>query len=389
MKTVIFIHQHFRTPEEGGGVRSFFLAEELVKAGINVIVLRGGKKQTLNPSKSFTVHGLGNEYDQKFSFRNRIRSFAGFSWSCIRFVRKLSPKPNLAYVISTPLSVGLVGIYAKRLLGIPFVFEVGDLWPDVPIQMGILRNPFLKLISAKLERTSYNNAVMISSLSVDISESIRKKNKGSKLLTIPNFSDNGFFGFQEAGTTIENGKLHLGYFGAAGKANGLDFIARLVEISSQKKYPVQFHFMMEGSELGIFQEKVRSFENVIFYPYGNREKVKEKLDKIDVGLVSFSNYSLLGTGSPNKLFDYLAAGKVVICNSEGWFQSKIEKSECGFYIPYNSPELLFEKLDQIQDPKNYQRLSANARGLAKREFDTKGLLEIWRKEMLNLEALTD
>ncbi len=389
MKTVIFIHQHFRTPEEGGGIRSFFLAEELVKAGNNVIVLRGGTKQTFNPSKSFTVHSLGNQYDQTFSFTNRIRSFAGFSWSCIRFIRRLSPKPNLAYVISTPLSVGFVGVYARKRLGIPFVFEVGDLWPDVPIQMGILRNPLLKLISSKLERVSYDNSIMICSLSEDISESIRKKNKASEILTIPNFSDNEFFGSQDGRTTVESGKLHLGYFGAAGKANGLDFIARLVELSNQKNYPVQFHFMMEGSELGVFQEKVRSFENVIFYPYGNREKVKETLDKIDVGLVSFSNYSLLGTGSPNKLFDYLAAGKVVICNSQGWFQSKIERSECGFYIPYNSPELLFEKLHQILDPRNYQRLSANAKRLAKREFDKNRLLEIWKKEMLNLEALKD
>ncbi|MFV2035408.1 MAG: hypothetical protein ACC631_09935, partial [Halocynthiibacter sp.] len=110
----------------------------------------------------------------------------------------------------------------------------------------------------------------------------------------------------------------MGYFGAAGKANGIPFLVEIVKRSKETNSPIQFHFMVQGSEAKYLNRELKDYSNAQFYEYGPKIKVKGFLKNIDAGIVSFSNFPILGTGSPNKLFDLMAAGKIIICNVKGW-----------------------------------------------------------------------
>ena len=390
MKKVVFIHQHFRTPEEGGGVRSYFLAETLANAGIEVLVI-GGQKSSSYPSGQnlgFRVIHLDIPYSQGYSFFKRLRSFLGFSWQAFRVIGRLETKPDLIYAISVPLTVAITSLLAKKKWGIPFVFEIGDLWPSVPIQMGLLKNPIGIWLAKYLEKSAYKNATLISALSPDIESQVQKISPGTKTIVIPNFSNNEFF---KGPATEKSGKkeiLSLGYFGAVGQANGVEFLVDLVKISKLEKRPIRFHFMIRGALFEKMKRDLSGFDNWELIPFGSMEQVRDALKKIDVGIVSYSPYAILGTGSPNKLFDYLASGKPVFVNTQGWFQKTLQEKNAGFFIPYDTPEKLLDKCeDLLKNQDELKKASENAQRLARERFSKQKLLEDWKNQVLSLKPL--
>ena len=112
---IFYIHQYFRMPEEGGAVRSYHLAKGLAEAGIQVEVITGGNIKSYDQRwiDGVKVHYLPVEYDQKFGFLKRVWAFLAF----VRKAKNLIPKlgrADLLYVTSTPLTTGLIGLWAKK-----------------------------------------------------------------------------------------------------------------------------------------------------------------------------------------------------------------------------------------------------------------------------------
>ncbi len=392
MKKVVFIHQHFRTPEEGGGIRSYFLARSLREKGIGVLMISGTRPDSKRLSESklgFEVLYLDIPYSQEYGFKKRIQSFFRFSWQAYLQVKNLQERPDLVYCISTPLSVAVSALLIRRRLGIPFVFEVGDLWPRVPIEMGILKNPIAIWLAKLLESSAYKNSLLISSLSSDITEAISAINPGSKTITIPNFSDLDFFK-PAININMDPDRIQIGYFGTVGVANGADFLERLVKVSHKAKAAIQFAFMVTGSEAGRLEKGLKDLPNCRFIPFGSMYEMREEMKKIDAGIVSFSDYPVLGTGSPNKLFDYLAAGKIVFTNSKGWFEKEVMEAGAGFYVPYKSPlEIVKHSHYLLKNPDKAKEMKSKALDLGKRKFSKKALLERWTEELLKTKPLMD
>ncbi len=96
-------------------------------------------------------------YNQSMSILSRLWSFIRFMMYSTRFALKLKGI-DLVLATSTPLTVGFPALVLKVFKGIPFVFEVRDLWPEVPIQMGGLKNPIVRKLAAWFERTIYSHA---------------------------------------------------------------------------------------------------------------------------------------------------------------------------------------------------------------------------------------
>ncbi len=156
---VVILHQHFNTPEKGGAIRSYYLSRALVERGIQVVVVTAHKEKTYTQTnvEGIEVHSLPVPYDNKFGFLDRGISFLRFTWKSVMLMNRFRDA-NICYAISAPLTVGLAAIWIKKKYKIPFIFEVGDLWPDAPIQMGLIRNYFLRRFLFALERSIYGNA---------------------------------------------------------------------------------------------------------------------------------------------------------------------------------------------------------------------------------------
>ena len=97
-----------------------------------------------------------------------------------------------------------------------------------------------------------------------------------------------------------------------------------------------------------------------------KEGVKEIMNITDAVFISFKNVPVLSTGSPNKFFDGLAAGKIAIINFEGWLKELIDKKQCGIYYDTKHPESFINSLQPFLERDEYLKIfQANARDLAK------------------------
>src|SRR5699024_2463807 len=103
-------------------------------------------------------------YDQKMSIAKRIKSFASFMWKATRVALKVK-EVDMVLATSTPLTVGFPALVLKKFRKIHYIFEVRDLWPEVPIQMGGLNNKGLQKLAIAFEKSIYKNARHIVALS--------------------------------------------------------------------------------------------------------------------------------------------------------------------------------------------------------------------------------
>jgi glycosyltransferase involved in cell wall biosynthesis len=374
---VLILHQHLKTPETGGALRSYYLAKALADRGASVCVITGWneKKYEVRNIDGFEVHYLPVPYDNSFGFVKRSVSFVQFAFNSYRLAKKIE-KVSVCYAISVPLTMGLPAIWLKKKKKIPFIFEVGDLWPDAPIQMGFIKNPVLASTLYTLEKWIYRQADSVVALSEPIKASIAKKIPGKEIHLVPNMADCDFYFPVKKENAFEKksfeGKFVVSYIGAAGIANGLDYLIECARNSANASLPIQFILCGDGAML----EHLRSasaklgLTNIIFTGLVNRQQVKEIMDASDAIFVSYKNVPILETGCPNKYFDGLAAGKLIVVNFGGWIKKEIEERKCGVGIDPMHPSSFVKKIEPfILDKNLLHEYQASARQLAEEKYN--------------------
>lgn len=374
MMKILIIHQYYKTPEDGGAIRSYHIAQFLAEQGheVSVITAHNNIDHGMQMHGKVKVHYLPVYYSNHLSFRSRILAFWRFLWRSIWLMFKL-PKQDLHYVISTPLTTGIAGLIGKRWHNIPYIFEVGDLWPDAPIQLGVIKSGWLKRLTRSLERRIYNKAKHIVALSPDIKKIINQRTEQS-VSVITNFSDISFF---TPSKKPDEDIFKVGYLGTVGLANHLEYLIEVAEACREKKH-IQFIVMGGGAQLEKIKTLAKALQlsNIRFEEPGDKEKVKSVMNELDAVYVSFKNIPVLATGSPNKYFDGLAAGKLIIINFEGWIKSEIEESPCGFYYDPERPGQFLQNLTPyLTNYKLLEQAQSTARKLAEKKYSIQSQLE--------------
>ncbi len=372
---IIYIHQYYFTPEQGGAIRSYHLAKGLADKGWEVEVITGHNQKSyeIGLEGKVKVHRLAVSYDNQFGFFRRLLAFLHFIIKAKRLIRSLG-KPDLFYITSTPLSTGFLGLWAKKKWGIPFVFEVRDLWPEAPIQVKRIRNKWIKRYLYGLEERIYKAANKIVALSPGIAEHILIKCPNKEVAVIPNFSDTEFFQNQTAPSLPGSTKtrpLTISYVGAVGEVNDLARFLSLAEMAKQKGKKWHFNIMGKGNQLFelINQKKNRNLENVSFLPFGNKLEVRRVLKETDLIYISFAPFPVLETSSPNKFFDALAVGKPVIVNFKGWIWEVIRENDIGIFHQYGCEEEAVTAIQNMENqPEKLIATGKKARTLAGEKF---------------------
>jgi glycosyltransferase involved in cell wall biosynthesis len=373
---IIYIHQYFLTPSEGGATRSYHLAKGLVEAGIDVEMITSHSENFYDFKliDGIKVHYLPVSYRQEFGFLKRIWAFTAFVEQAKKLLIKL-PRPDFLYITSTPLTTGWIGLWAKKKLAIPYIFEVRDLWPEAPIQVGVIRNPILKKILFHLEAKIYRHALKIVALSPGIANAIREKAPG-KIHLIPNFADTSFF-YPKGKDPVLLKKFGLqpsftiAYAGAIGQVNAVEEMLILAKMAQDNKKNYQFVVMGKGAKTGDLLQRAKELklDNFYYFPFGSKEKVQQLLTLSDMAMVTFAHLPVLKTNSPNKFFDALAAGKGIIVNHKGWVYQLLKTYSLGIYFNPEAPEVAFEKLvEMASNPKLLSECQRNSRDLAENFF---------------------
>ncbi|WP_448528289.1 glycosyltransferase family 4 protein [Raineya sp.] len=356
---IIYLHQYFKLPTENGSHRSWYIAEAMQKKGFEIAIITIGSKNDTKNFEQINIHYLNVPYKQEMSAWRRVVAFAKFMLKAMK--KSLNIQNIFAiYATSTPLSVGIIALFLKKIKKIPYIFEVRDLWPLVPIEMGYVKGKLFQRFLFWLEKKIYENAEKIIVLSPPMQEYVRKIVPKKPILCVPNMSDCEVFFPQNK--KKENEPFRIAYFGSMGKANALE---RLLQVA--EKHPeIEFWVIGEGSEKKRLQKIAP--QNVYFFAGKPKHELNEMLACVDAFYVSFAEYPSLETCSPNKFFDGIAAGKLCITNTKGWIKDLVEKHECGFYA--GSPDEFRKKIQPFLQNKNLlQTAQANARKLAEKEFE--------------------
>ncbi|MDH5397399.1 MAG: glycosyltransferase family 4 protein [Cyclobacteriaceae bacterium] len=386
---IVIVHMHFNTPLSGGPLRSYYLAQGFLKEGAEceVITTHNISQYEKKEIDGIKVHFLPVSYSNYFGFYKRIRAFLQFNQQATRFIKKLQ-KPDLLYCISTPLTTGIIGMRMKATINCPFIFEVGDLWPEAPVQMGVIKNTLIKKQLYHLESGIYREAKGIVALSPPIKKYIARQVPEKKICVVTNMSDLEFFHPAQQDTQKDKEtqtKYVISSIGAVGKANQLEFLVEAARFFNTKDNRIHFNVMGDGSERARLMKLAEGLENISFLPFGNKEQVRQTLSESNAIYISYKSIPVLETGSPNKLFDGLAAGKLIITNFGGWIAETIEAHSCGFRTDPENPEDFWQKLQPFMSPGQQALVEKNALQLAAEyalERQQKKLMKFLFKETL-------
>lgn len=382
--TILYIHQYFETPEESGRTRSYWFAKKLLEAGHKVLVITGTHSHSRRVAGVYNIEGievryLSNAYDNKMSVTKKVLSFLKFMLLSTKYVMKES-EVNLVYATSTPLTVGIPALLRKWIKGTPYIFEVRDLWPEFPIQIGVIKNRLLIRLLRIMERTIYKNAKHVVALSPGMSEGVIKAGIAENSVTvIPNMSKPDLFFPRPHNQKVkekyglESSDLKVIHFGTMGVANGLEYIIDAAEVLQEKQITgVQIYFAGKGAMENKLKEicQRKRLKNVHFLGFMNTYEISDVVNCCDVTLTTFKDIPILQTNSPNKLFDSFSAGKPSIVNSAGWTKDLVENAECGLFVNPKDPERLAQALIELMgNPLLVNQMGANARELALKVYD--------------------
>ena len=339
---IVYVIQYFGSPDNSfASGRSWDFAHEWAKMGHNVWIICSDAyfidKTQLpdfsdNPTISISV--IHQSYENSFSFFNRLNAFLGFS---IKALFKLLNNPNkydIAYISSTPLTTGLIGLIQKKITGKNWIFELRDLWPDFPIQALGLEKSYISKVLYWAEQVLYRSASKIICLSPMANEILLKQKKvpAEKLSTIPNgFTEfSNLEKFQTKVISFE--KVYL-YEGALGKANHIQWLLKFFDTILNQDTEAKViiaGFGIHENLIHQWKEHHNLTNQISFLGKISRDQIRKILPTVSYCLVTFSDWKILQSNSPNKLFDAISLGIPVITNTKGWIAQLAEESG-GFF----------------------------------------------------------
>ena len=389
---IIYLHQYFKYPRESGGTRSYWITKALVERGHKVVVITSrnnmNKTHERLQTEGFEIIYINTPYDNNMGIWKRLRAFLNFMFKATLFSLQ-EKKVNMVFATSTPLTIGFPALILKWFRRIPFVFEVRDLWPEAPIQMGVIKNKSVIYCLTIFEKTIYNNAKSIIALSPGMEKGVFECVNGSKTIAmIPNMAKIDLFyprkKEKNMSKYIDFDKFNVIYFGTIGVSNNLNYLVDAAKLLSKSKdNSINFIILGEGKDKPMLEKLIEenNLKNIRLISSKPLLETSEIVNACDISLVIFKNIPILRTNSPNKLFDSLSAAKPIIVNSSGWTKTLVEEERCGFYANPNTPQDLINKIKILKEDKQlYQEFSTNALNLAREKFDKSILV----KEVTNI-----
>ncbi len=386
---VLYFHQHFVTPKGAGAIRSYAMARKLIAKGHSVIMVCGSAQGSTTglsgPFKKGFRRGyvdgidvveLNLSYSNKDSFLKRIFTFLMFALRSIWI--SLTENYDVVFATTTPLTAGIPGIFARWLRFKPFVFEVRDLWPELPREMGVIKNPIVLWGMGFLEWASYRSAHHTIGLSPGIVKGISRLGvEEEKISMIPNGCDLNIFGAEQAiwrPEGVSQSDFLAIYTGTHGIANGLNAVLDAAkELKERNREDIKILLIGDGKLKETLEQRAKSegLKNLIFHPPVSKDKISALMSSADIGMQVLANVPAFYYGtSPNKFFDYISAGLPVLNNYPGWLADMIKKENCGFSVVPDDPKQFASALEQAADNKPTLKLMGeNAFKLAQREFD--------------------
>lgn len=349
---LLLLHQAFVALDEAGGTRHYEFAQYLAERGHKVTVitstvsyLTGEKEKETNANvNGLTIHRAATYRGLHRSFVQRLLSFFSFTISSF-FVGLRVKNVDLVWGTSPPLFQAFTAWALARVKRVPFLFEVRDLWPAFAVAVGVLRSRPLISASEWLERFLYRRANRLVLNSPGFEEHVRARG-GREIRIVPNGSDAAMFDPSADGAAFREqyvlrDKFIVLYAGAHGLSNDLGVVLCAAEILKDDP-KISIVLLGDGKDKPVLQEQAAQMKlnNVHFLPPMPKTQMAEALAAADACLAILKPLKLYGTVYPNKVFDYMAAGRPIILAIDGVIRKVLEQAGAGAFVQPGDPSAL-------------------------------------------------
>jgi len=401
---ILLLNQVFVSPGEPGHTRHFELAQALRQKGHEMVIVASNLNyQTgipVDPTKKSTFEQnldgvrviripIYSAIHQ--SYFSRIHSFLSFMFRSIGVSMRI-PDVDLVMGTTPPLFQALSAWWVAFWRHKPFLLEVRDLWPDFAIDMGVIKNPLLIWLAKGLEKFLYKRATRILMNSPAYPSIIEKKGiRKEKIVFIPYGTDISMFSPKVDGSKV---RKELGikkeflviYTGALGQANDIDTVLRAAGYLKVHKN-IKIALFGDGKQRERLEAEARrlKLDNIIFAGAKPKKEMPSVVAAADACLAILEDIPMFRTTYPNKVFDYMAAGKPTVLVIDGVIREVLEEARGGIFVePGNADKLAQSILLLSQKPQTGKKMGLSARDYLVKHFDREQQMQ---KTILFLEGL--
>lgn len=306
----------------------------------------------------------------KADIARRAVAFAGFTGLATITGLASRIRPDVVMVMSPPLPLGLAGWVTAVPRGVPFVFNVQDVFPDVAVELGAITDERVIAAASAVEGFLYRRADAVTVLSDDLRSNVAGKlgrHRPERVRVIPNFvdterirpapADNGYRAeFDLTGRTV------VMYAGNVGMSQSLDL---LVEAARRFRDRPEVVFVVNGggSAREPLMASAAGLDNIRFVDMQPRERLPDVLAAGDVHVVPLKR-GLARSSVPSKLYSILAAGRPVLASVDPGTEvaTTLERAGAGVSVPPEDPDAFCGALgDLLDDPSRRAAMGASGR----------------------------
>jgi glycosyltransferase involved in cell wall biosynthesis len=400
---ILLIHQAFAALDEPGGTRHHELARYFADHGQRVTVITSPVSYLTGKTRSTKIPWVEEQRDgehirilRTYAYPSLHRSFSRrlinfFSFMISSFLVGVKVKDlDLVWGTSPPIFQGLTAWAIARLKRIPFLFEVRDLWPAFAVAVGVLKQPVLIKLSEWLERFLYRHADLVVVNSPGYIDHVKSRGARNVAL-VQNGTDTSMFTPDADGIPFRQahgleGKFIALYAGAHGLSNDLGVVLATAKLLESRK-DICLVLLGDGKDKPALQEQARhqGLENVLFLPPIPKVNMPAALAAADACIAILKPIELYKTTYPNKVFDYMAAGKPVVLAIGGVIRQVIQDADAGIPVTPGDPDAMAEAIRLLADDPNLStQLGKQGRNFVVSHFDRADLAEKFLEIMLGL-----
>jgi glycosyltransferase involved in cell wall biosynthesis len=389
---ILYFYQYFSTPKGSWGTRVYEFSKEWVKEGHDVTIITSVySKSDLCATKfiedqnfeGINVKVINVKIDNKQSFFKRVWAFMAYSTIASYYALKL--KADVVIASSGPITVGIPGLIAKYFRNRKLVFETRDLWPEGAIELGILKNRYVKRLCYWFEKLCYKSSSYIVTLSPGMTQNIKKRFNSINVDDVTNAANIELFSQKtDFNSSLVERKKYAIYTGNIGVVNNSYWLYNAAKILKERnRSDIKILVVGEGQQREeiVNLAKNEKVENFVYMGLMSKDKLIPLIQNAFVSIVPLKGTPILDTSSPNKFFESLAAGVPVIQNTQGWMKDFLENNNIGYTLDPNDANQLAEHLILMADDNvKSENMGKIGAGIAEKQFDKNYLA----KKMLNI-----
>jgi len=389
---ILLIHQAFVSPQEAGGTRHFEFARYMIRHGHDFTIVTSDLSYL---SGKKVVESLGFVTEQEFQGVQVLRAYTypslhrSFVWRIIAFLSFMltsviaamrAKDVDIVMGTSPPIFQALSAWFVSVLRRRPFLMEVRDLWPEFAIDLGVLHNPVLIKLSRWLEGFLYARATHLIVNSPAYRDNLLQKGiDEQKISLIPNGVDPTMFDPDADGQLVRkelklDDRFVVTYAGALGMANDIPTILCAANHLRAHR-TINFLLVGDGKERSNLEAIAAELDlpNVTFTGARPKSNMPAFLAASNACVATLQDIPMFRTTYPNKVFDYMAAGRPTILAIDGVIRQVVEEAGGGIFVPPGDDRALAEAaLYLANHPEEAKRMGQQARNYVAQHFNRTG-----------------